>query len=608
MRTAILALLTATLLLALHTPTAAQDGKLTKDETAWINKLAGAGWTGQSSADGISVSARNGSVMSDHILSVLKKDDALNDCQRGALLECVRFKLTRPGWLERFRVTPGTYTAGFRQGKHNLQVVVRDKDGAEVDVSGWYMTSGTDYSPKCSATASGGNVLLNVAWGNISFSWDFVSEDAHEAAVGACTERRAGKVRILSDIGEPSHIQRIAELCDKAVAANPKLMGGELPEDFVYTCYLFGDYSRYTAIDELLTGGNFKRNGAFTAWRNSQVYLFYYPHHDGDYGLPSSLLEVIIHEFHHQYVNTVFPTLRYSAEWFQEACAEVAAQQGLELADKQAAEMFRNRRYADVNFYHAAGRLPTAEDLLKGEMGVSVSAHYSGMWMLGHELAKQPDDLKAMVKLAAEHQQATGMDDALLSEFDKRYPSMRTLLQRGIEHCAKQPTGWVPKDGTIDERDGVLEFNSEIATGGYALWGEAVKGTSFTFSGEFQFDNKPAPQVDLIFNYSAGVGTYRFMKIAILRDKVDLFTCKDGEWNRVQFVSYETKLDVVNEGDRVWHTFKLTWNAETGKARLDLTNGRWAELAISNYESTKDTHIGLGAYNGVTWFRGVELK
>ena len=609
MRTATLVLFAFALLMALHdAPVIAQEDELTKEETAWLDDLARAGFTGQSSAGGIAVSARNGSVMSEHMLSVLKKDTALTDRQRNALLECVRFKLTRPGWLKSFRVEPGSYTAGFRQGKHDLQIVIRDKDGAEVNVSGWYMTGGTDYTPQCSATASGGSVDLRVAWGNISFHWNFVSEDAHEDAVGKCTEHKSGNVSIFSDIANAPVMQRIAELCSKAVAANPKLMGGELPKDFRYTCYLFGEYARYTAIDALLTGGNFKRNGAFTAWRNSQVYLFYYPHHDGDYALPSSLLEVIIHEFHHQYVNTVFPSLRYSANWFQEACAEVAAQQGLELADKQSAEMFRKRRYADVNFYHAAGRMPKAEDLLKGDIGVSVSAFYSGMWMLGHELASKPDDLKQMVALASEHLMEDGMDDTLLREFDKRYDSMRTILERGIAEAAKQQPGWVPRDGTIDERDGVLEFNSEIGVGGYALWGERVKGTSFTFSGEFQFDNQPAPQIDLIFNYAAGAGTYRFMKIGILRSDVTLFDCKDGDWNKRRNISYDTKLDVEAKGQRVWHTFKLTWNAETGKARLDLTNGRWAEFDIQGYESTKDTHVGIGAYNNVAWFRGLELK
>lgn len=57
----------------------------------------------------------------------------------------------------------------------------------------------------------------------------------------------------------------------------------------------------------------------------------------------------------------------------------------------------------------------------------------------------------------------------------------------------------------------------------------------------------------------------------------------------------------------MWHPFKLTWNAETGNVRLETTNERWAEFNVTGYNSTKDTHIGLGAYDGVAWFRGVEL-
>jgi hypothetical protein len=606
-RRTLLALIGIVTLLSINT--AAQGDKLTADETAWLNKLTGAGFTGSSSAGGVTISVRNAAIFSEHLKPVLAKDAALSDKQRAALLEFARLEVTSSGWIDHYPVEPGSYTVGLRQGKHNLQMVTRNAKGVVIDVDGAWLTGGVDNLPSTSATSGDEGAKLVAEWGDVKFTWTFVSREQHANAIGTLTERKAGKVSVFSDLPDEARIQQIADSCGKAVAANETLTGGKLPTNFRYELYLFGRHDAFTATDMLLTGGDFARNGAFTSFITGRSYIWYYTHYGENYTLPSSLLEVCIHELHHQFIYAAFPCMRYTAGWWQESLAEVAAQKGLELCDKQAAENYRKRRTTELDYYTRAGRMPQAADLLADKPAGDIGAYYTAAWTLGAALAAKPTDLAAMCALAAEHELAAGANGVLQREFDKRYASITETFEAARKNAGKDGQWFVKWNATVDERDKVLEVNTEIGSSGFALLNQPVAGNTIRFSGEFRYDDvQQTPQADFTFAYSIGAETESFIKLALLPAKVILFTCKEGTWTTVSTVEYETALEVTADGKPLWHPFKVTYSAETGGVRLETTAGRWAEFRLDDYWPTKGTYTGVGTYNGVGWFKGVVVS
>lgn len=609
MRRAAIATISLCLLLSIHSQAVAQDESLTAAEKAWLDGVVNAGWSRGSSSDDVAISARNTAMMDPLLKTVLGKSKSLSDAQRGALLEGVRIQVKNPGWLKRVEVAPGTYTVGFRQGENNLQTVLRDPDGNVLDVGGMTLSKGAQRKPVTSRYFMDGQIKLEVKWGEVTFSWFYVSAKAHVGALGACTERRAGNVSVFSDLPDEARISEIATLCSKAVAVNETLMGGELPKDYRFNIYLLGTLDAYLDMDKLLTGGAFSRNGAFTSHLTGRNYLWYYPHWGEDYGLPSSWLEVIIHELHHQYVYHALPELMSAPDWFQESCAEVAAQKGLDAVDEAAGHNYRNRRLAELVFSDRAGRMPAPADLLADKGGENITAFYTAAWVIGDALAARADDLHAMIKAMREHQLSWKLEQALLREFDARYPTLREILKDKLEVARKAPSGWIKEGCCVDERDGVTELISEIGDGGFALVNKPVSGNAFVFSGEVRFDDAPAPQVDFVLTYDAGSKAKYYMKIAMLRAKAVLFENNNGEWTTLATLTYDTNLDVAGEkGEPLWHKFKLAYDAETGVVRLDIGNdGRYAKFTLSEYRSARDTYTGVGVYNGVAWFRNLKI-
>lgn len=610
MRQSVLAMLGLCFLFAFHTPVViAQDDALTADEKTWLEGILRAGWSGSSGTKEVSVSARSAPMMDDHLVSVLGKADELSIKQREALLEGIRIEVKAAGWLKSIPVEPGTYSVGFRQGPHNLQTVLRDPKGAVLNIGGMTLSEGTPQKPVTSCYHKHGCAQLEAKWGDVSFSWFYVSAKAHSDAIGAVTERKAGRVSVFSDLPDEARIQEIADLSSKAVAANETLMGAELPKDFRYRIYLLGTLDAYKDIDDLLTGGAFSRNGAFTAQLTGLSYLWYYTHSGEDYALPSSLLEVVIHEFHHQYIYRALPSLAYSPTWFQEACAEVAAQKGLELADTTAAENYRARRMNELVFCNRAGQLPNSADIQEDMSIDSITAAYTAFWVIGDALAATGKDLHEIAAAMSEHQLSWKLEETLCREFDARYPTVTEILSKKLDQARKGPPGWIKNNCCVDEREGVLELNSEIGSGGFALLNQPVKGDSFKLSGEFHWDDVAGPQVDFYFTYSEGAKAQRFMKLALLPAKVVLFENDNGDWTTLSVLNYDTNLDIVDDkGAPVWHGFTFTFDAKQQVARLDLSGGRYAKFTLADYYSVRDTYTGVGVFNGVIWFRNVKLE
>ncbi|MCB9893456.1 MAG: hypothetical protein H6839_03295 [Planctomycetes bacterium] len=609
MRRAILLLVPLLMLCVVQRPAVAADEELTDAESGWLQSVVAAGWSGSSEAAGVIITARNAAAWSEHLKPVLAKQSTLTDKQREALLDLVRIEVPESGWLGHFAVEPGRYSIGLRQGPHNLQLIAHDSAGKVVDVDGAYVNEPTDDKPHTTAEAADGVVTAAAYWGGIKLSWKFVSTATHNDALGTLTERKAGRVSVFSDLPEQAHIQQIADLCAKAVAVNERLTGGKLPDRFRYTLYLLGDHDRFKAIDTLLTSGKFARNGAFTAWLTARSYVFYYTHWDGEFALPSSLLEVVIHELHHQFVYHAFPSMRYSADWWQESMAELAAQLGLEASDKQAATNYRKRRLTDLAYAMRAGQLTSAEDLLAGRDSETIGSYYTAAWTLGQALNAQPKDVVEMWTIASAHNLAGGADEALRRELDQRYTAPRKLFEKVRAKAARDGEWFLKWNTTVDERDGVLEVNTEVGLGGFAVVNQPVQGNSVTLSGELRWDaDDKSPQADLVFAYAAGAKALRFMKVALMPAQAMLFTYDDGHWETLSTVDYETSLNVVADGKPVWHTFKLVYDAASGQVRLDTTGGRWAEFNVKTYTPCKDTLAGVGTFDAVAWFRDVKVQ
>ncbi|MCA8915093.1 MAG: hypothetical protein KDB90_06740 [Planctomycetes bacterium] len=590
-------------------PASADDDEITSAEREWLQQIVGAGWSGSSSAGGVSITARSASVWSEHLEPVLGKAAALDARQRDALLDLVRIDVDQAGWLDHFAVEAGRYSIGVRQGPHNLQLVAHDAKGKVVDVDGAYLDTPTEDKPHTAAETTDGVSKVSVYWGGIKFSWKFVSKQLHDDTMGTLTERKSGRVSVYSGLPDEARIQEIADLAAKAVEVNEGLTGGKLPAGFRYRLYLLGEHDSYAAIDTLLTSGKFGRNGAFSAWLTSCSYVYYYTHWDGEFGLPSSLLEVIVHELHHQFVFHAFPSMRYSADWWQESMAELAAQRGMEVADKQAAANYRKRRLTDLVHATRAGRFPSAEDMLAERGSQTLGSYYTAAWALGQALNAQPKDMVAMWSAASEHNLANGADEALRRELDQRYPPLARIFETARAKAARDGEWYVTWNTTVDERDGILEINTEVGLGGFAVLNQPAQGNTVTLSGEFRWDsNDSSPQADFVFAYAAGETAQRFLKVALMPAQAMLFSYDDGKWETLSTVNYESSLDVAKDGEAIWHTFKLVYDAAAGQVRVDTTGGRWAEFKVEHYASCKDTLAGVGTYDAVAWFKNVKVK
>lgn len=596
------------MLLCLVSPAVAEEAALTTEESAWLKALAASGWSEIATDDNLACSARDFNLNSAHLPAVLGKQAALSEAQRAALLEVIRIEVKQAGWLERVAVEPGVYTLGLQQGPHNVQLVARDAAGKTLDVRGARLRDASNDGAEGRIEPANGSITLHLSWGATRFRWFFVSRKAHTEALGIMTERKSGNVSVFSSLPDEAGIPQVAALLEKAVKANEPLTGGRLPEGFRYELYLHGQIDSYKAVDQLLTGGAFARNGAFSAWSTGRSYVVWYTHHDGPYALPSSLLQVMIHELHHQFMYAAFPAMRYTADWWQESLAEVAAQQGLELADTRAADTYRKRRFSELNFYSRAGHLPHPIDLLAGKQGADLNAHYTAMWVIGNALAAQPGDLRAMIELAGEFDSGRDASELLQRELDRRYPSIGRMYALAQRTAGRDGEWYVKWNACVDERDGVLELNSEVGLGGFALLSQPAPRNSVSLSGEFRWDETLLPQVDFVFAYGLSPQSERFLKLALMPAKAVLFESRDSVWTTVATLTYDSALAITADEQPVWHSFTFSYDSESGKARLDTTGGRWAEFKLEGYRACKDSFTGVGTYDGVAWFRKLKLE
>lgn len=586
-------------------PRAQAKGELTPDQLAWIDSLESASFTAPAEAGGCAISARKAAVFGEHLVPVLADTSVLNAKQQAALDTIVKIQVPASGWLARFPVSAGTYTVGLRQGKNNLQLVARDAKGVVVDVNSAWLQGSVTSLPAVSAALGDQGVKMGAAWGDVAFSWIYVSVEMHEKALGALKERKSGNVSVYSDLPDEAHIQKIADLCAAAVPVNESLTGGRLPPGFRYELYMPGSREVFKAVDLLLTGGDFTRNGAFSSHVTGRSYVWYYVHHGAGYQLPSSLLQVCIHELHHQFIYAAFPCMNYSATWWQESLAEAAAQKGLELCDKQAAVSFRKRRLTELDFFARVGRLPQAADLLADRPAGDVNAWYTAVWCLGQALAAKPADVKAMFAQAAEYQLGSAADNVLRREFEKRFPGIGEIIDAARKSSGQDAQGYVKVNACFDERAKELEINSERGSGGFALLNQTANGV-VTFSGEFRWDNVAKPQVDFVLGYAIGTSAERYIKVALLPARAMAFTCKEGQWTTLATLDYETPLKIVDGAKPLWHRFQITWQGN--QLRLETTDGRWAEFKLEEYWPQKGSYAGVGVYDGVAWFRGLSLK
>ena len=602
------ALLAGLLLLCMVSPAVADQAALAPEESAWLKALGASGWREVAADEQLKCSARDFNLNSPHLPAVLGKQAALSDAQRAPLNELIRIEVKQAGWLERIAVEPGVYTLGLQQGERNPQLVLRDAAGKTLDVRGVRLREPSEDGPEGRIEPANGSITLHLSWGATRLRWFFVSRTAHAEALGAMSERKAGNVSVFSSLPDEAGIPQVAALLEKAVKANEPLTGGKLPEGFRYEIYLHGQIDSYKAVDLLLTDGAFARNGAFTAWSTGRSYVVWYTHHDGPYALCSSLLQVMIHELHHQFMYAAFPAMRYAPNWWQESLAEVAAQQGLELADKQAADNYRKRRLTELNFMQRAGRMPHPLDLLADKEGADLHAHYTAMWVIGNALAAQPENLRSILAAAAVFDFGRDAAQFLQRELDKRYPSIGRMYANAQRTAGRDGEWYVKWNACVDERDGVLELNSEIGLGGFALLNQPVAGNELKLSGEFRWDDKPLPQADFVFAYAVSPQTERFLKLALMPNKAVLFEYRDAEWTTLGTVQYESALAITKDDQPLWHAFTLSYDAESGKVRLETTGGRWAEFKLESYRPCKETCVGVGTYDGVAWFRKLKLE
>ena len=205
-----------------------------------------------------------------------------------------------------------------------------------------------------------------------------------------------------------------------------------------------------------------------------------------------------------------------------------------------------------------------------------------------------------MCSMAAEYELAADMDSVLRREFESRYPNIPGMLEAARAQTASDAQGYVELGACVDERDGVMEVNSAVGRGGFALLNRPQQG-AVCLEGEFRWDDMPRPQVDFVMGYTRGTVAERFVKVGLLPTRAIFFTCMEGQWATIGTLDYDTALAVTDGGKALWHRFKVTFDGV--ELRLETTNGRRAEFKLDVYWPLQGTYAGVGTHNGVAWFR-----
>ncbi len=581
---------------------------------AFLDALYSAGWTGQSSANGVKLTVRMAPLCSSGMLNAVRHRKDIDDRRKKPLDDFAEVVLPSPGWFLERLVPAGTYHLGLDFESGEPLTTLNDEHGQRLTSRSFWINETTDKNATGSVSAGQGAATVRIQVGGIRLAYRFVPERRHDALAASLKTTTSGPVRIHSDLTAKTELLNLARDAEASLSVQAKLLGCEVPEG-LFDIYLFGDGKAFEEMDGLLTGGEFKSARAFTSRVTGRSYLHYGPRHDSDaladHGFTLKMRSLVLHELHHQIAGRAFPhSLENWPDWIAEALAEVGSQWAMQARSRTDGQALDDLHLG--NWLHAdrIGAVPPIEDLVGGYKKSGRTAWYTTCYLLARQMVSKPKRVHELV--AAITREATVPAAAVRAreEFVRLYGDVDGLLDRAARSARgmREPPPAVTS-GYLDPVGDVWRLVSGPGRPARVILPTPVEKTDgVTLTTTFSYHPSGQQQLDIYLCHREGRHTEQFLKVAVLPKKIILFWFRHGSWRTCWTVNYDDSLAIGTATKRVWHPLKVAYRVADQKVRVDTTGGRWAELEVPGFIPVSGTHAGIGLYDGVAYVKKVMVR
>ena len=586
-----------------------EETGLSAEGEAFLAELQTAGWSGHVSAGGVDVTVRQAPLYSAGMLSAVRNRASLSEAQRSAIDDVARVVLAEPGWFFDNPVPAGSYHLGLGFRGKTPALDLFDAVGKRLGTNPFWIMGPSSQVPTASVSAADGAAKVAISTGGITIDVRFVPRARHDELAKGLATTSHGSVRIHSDLDAPERLARLAGVAASTLSAQAGILGCDVAEG-PYEVFLLQSADTFNALDRILTGGKFEKTWAFTSHVTGKSYLRYGPRADSDAltdaGFPLKSRSLVLHELGHQLARRAFPhRVAPWPDWLSEGLAELGAERALMAANAADGAAFYRLMVGNWLRADRRGTVPPLADLVGGYMDSGRTGYYTTCYLLAREMARKPKRLHELLEAVGEEAATPAAAIRARDECARLYGRMDVLLDRArvsIRTPAEPPPA-VPL-GYLDVVDDHWRIVSVPDNAARVVLPGPVKSTEgVTVEVTFSYHPSGQQQTDVYVGIREGRHTRSFLKVALMPKRIMLFWFRHGTWHTCGTVDYKTPLAVGTTSKRAWHDLKIRYRVADRKVRVDTTGGRWAELDVPGHVPVAGTHVGIGVYSGVAYFK-----
>lgn len=581
-----------------------QEG-LSKEGRQAAGALVRSGWSGGVPSSDLGFSVRLAPVCTPAMRNALAHLEDLPEKTRQAFASWARIEFRKPGWFFKTKVEKGKYEIGLGLA-HGQPMLTLRKGGSEIGQSPFWFQGEVSAQPKIEIQKRKAASVLTMRFDNIALSYRFVPETAHLLLARRLEVYRKGRVTIRSDLACHRQIRDLAAWMGEAMKGSESFFGIP-PGKNRYELWLLATRKGYQDADQLWTGGHFARNWAFTSNQSQISFLWYHPHAQpeafADHGMPERIKALSLHELQHALSYQSYPSLGDAIpRWFSEALAERGVQAGLAAVDKKLARRMHQEHVDRLAYARADTVPPTYQDLLDWKTGSQMSTFYSAAYLYSYRgVPKRPKELPALLTRIAD---AGFPHDALFVLRDHGFDAAAYAKALSLG----QPKLPLRILGDYDVAPQGLRLISSEESQGRLLLPKTASKDNLHLKGSFSWFPLGARQVDLYLGYRRGLSSAEFLKLALMPGRVVLFSYRAGTWFRVAIQDYDTNLEVGTAQERAWHGFEVDLDSKGRKVDLVIGKDRKASFALPGNFHLVGSRVGLGVYDGIAWFKDIDIR
>lgn len=513
---------------------------------------------------------------------------------------------SKPGWMMNAAVPAGEYRLVVDAPRQALRMSLRSGKGATVASGTFWIDPPDPALPEAELTADEGALIVTVLCKNVRFSWRWIPKDKLEALLPGT--RHAGRhIELLSDLGKPELEESLLQEAEAAVDVQAALLGRPAPTEPIRLC-LYRDENAYIAVDKLVTGGKYRRNGGFASSLTQQAYFWYASRLEAPdleaHGAPLVLRATLVHELNHVLCYKVRPECIDWPSWLMEGLAEEAASLSLRARKKADDDDFRDYVKGRWRNAESVGSLPTLEDLLGAYAGTDLGGWYSSAFHFVSRLG--PERQKGLMDAASSQDLSLPSAVAAREYLDLQAGGAQAIWKACREDLQRGPAPPLVVTGQIDRQpDGFRITCSENGAGRLILQ-DRTYGPDVTLEARIAWQPCGERQADFYLAYAGGRDVTTFLKVAVLPKKVVLFRFIDNRWLR--WGDREFPEALAENGERkAWHPVSMSLKGRERKLTVSVAE-RKAEFTLPDYVPSDETRVGIGVYNGTVYFSDVAAK